>query len=150
VALDQRAAGEQNVGSHRLACHLVAGDHEADLTHRLARLRPGRVQLVGDPGQQLLDRVLPARQHHVRMAPLRDRLAALADDRQLVALDDRHPLVGVGERSGGEQARHAGPDHHGVFADALRSRRSVPCSAHLASPHGRRDETAVRVDREHR
>jgi hypothetical protein len=74
-------------------------------------------QLGGEAGEQLLQGLLAAGQQRMGMPAVGDATAVGAGGGELVAVDHRHLRVGVGEHAGGQQSRHAGPEHDRVVAD---------------------------------
>ena len=74
----------------------------------------GGDEVVGEAGQQPLDRLFPAGEQGVEVVALRHAGAVDGMVGDAVALDDRHPLEVARQRRGGEQAGHAGAEHDGV------------------------------------
>jgi hypothetical protein len=129
VALDQRPAGQHGGLADRDPCERMARDGEVHLAHRVVEVRAVGRQLAGDAREELLKHLLAAREQRVDVAALRHRPAALAHRGQLVALDQRDAVVGLGERAGGEQPRHARADHHCVVVSAHgREHAAADCS----------------------
>jgi hypothetical protein len=100
----------------------MPAEHDAHLAHRLKARRARVDQLADEPGQQLLQARLAARQQRVRVRALRHAPAALDPGWQPVALNHRDALVSVRQYSRGQQARHARADHDCVLSDPLHLR----------------------------
>ena len=91
----------------------------ADVAGDVAANAAGDDDLVGPAGKELLDHAAAARQQAVRVAPLRHAFARKVGERKGVTLQHRDGVIEIRKRTCGQQARHAGPDHHCPFADPL-------------------------------
>lgn len=117
VALDERPAGGDPYRPERRASQFVPGVGAAEIVDRREGGGPVLDHLVADSRKKLLDDLLAAHQQSVRLAALRHGTAALGARRQLVAVDHRDLLEGVGEHARREQAGDAAADHYRPFAD---------------------------------
>ena len=79
--------------------------------------RAGGDQLVGEAGQQPLDRLLATGKNDVEMIALGDSGAVDGTAGDAVALDDRDPPEVSRQRLRREQAGHARSQHDGVVVD---------------------------------
>jgi hypothetical protein len=117
VALQHRAAGAQGDQPAGRLLEPVAVQVPAAVGHRVPDRDPTGDQLGGEPREQLLQGLLAACQQRVDVAALRDTPPVGAGGGELVAVEHRHLPVGVGEHPGGQQPRHARPQHHHAIAD---------------------------------
>jgi hypothetical protein len=92
-------------------------DREPQLPGTGEHRHPSRRQVGQQSREQLIEDLRAARQQCVRMPALRNPLPVCRALRQQVAVDNRHPLVGIGQHPGRQQPAHAGPKDHSVITD---------------------------------
>ena len=92
-------------------------DREQQLPGTGEHRHPSDRQVGQQSREQLLQDLRAARQQHVRMPALRNPLPVCRALRQQVAVDNRHPLVGIRQHPGRQQPAHAGPKDHSVITD---------------------------------
>ena len=123
-ALEERAAGEGARPAGLDLADEAAPDVEAHVDARAPQRRAGLRRLVGEAGEEALDRHLAAGLQPVGMAPLRDRATVLVQaHRKRVTIEHGDAVIGVREDAGGQQAGHARADDDRVLPTrgALRS-----------------------------
>ena len=92
-------------------------DREPQLPGTGQHRHPSRRQVGQQAREQLIEDLRAARQQCVRMPALRNPLPVCRALRQQVAVDNRHPLVGIGQHPGRQQPAHASPKDHSVITD---------------------------------
>ncbi len=117
VSFQERSAGAQQ---HQTGARLpkpVAAEVEARVGQHVPGRCPVGDQLRGEPREQLLQDLLPARRQRMDVAAVGDAAPVRRCLGQLVPVDHRHLPVALGEHSSGEQSRHAGAEHHRAVSD---------------------------------
>ena len=117
MTLQEWSAGAQEHQSGVRLPKPVAAEVEARVGQQVPGRRPVGDQFRGEPGEQFLQDLLPARRQRMEVAAVGDAAPVRRCLGQLVPVDHRHLPVAVGEHSGGEQPRHARADHHGAVSD---------------------------------
>ena len=129
AVLEQRPADAHHPQPRLGAREAVPAEQQPSVAEHVTDGRAVRHQLVGQAGEQLLQRQLAAGEQGVDVTALR-RAAPRGDaGRERVAVQHRDLRISVGEHSGGEQPGDASAEHDGVIlhrGDLLWSPRSVP------------------------
>jgi hypothetical protein len=119
MAFEHGARGQQPDQIARRGLQRNAMPVPCDIPGEIADPPAGRDDLVGPAREKRFDYAAPARQQAVRVVALRHAFARHIRERENVTLQQRDSLEIIRQRSGGQQATHAGADHNGMVSNPL-------------------------------
>lgn len=114
AVLEQRAAHADERQARVGPGEAVPAEQQTSVGEHVADRDAVRDQVLGQAREQLLERLLSAREQGVDVPRLRCAAPVIRARREIVAVDDGHLAVGIGEHARGEQAGHAAAQHDGV------------------------------------